>query len=327
MKAQAHVNGFGRFGLHFLNYYLDRFQVCSFELKSINDETLSVNQIVSIIQNDRYVRILENWKLSFDSNSVVFQRGSNSIKLEISNLSLERYILNKSGILLECSGKYTNVSCLPKIGLLQRVYISATSLSADTTLIVGFNETDYSTSDKVISYGSCTVNAYIPVANALHKVFKVLESDVNVIHNVPEYKLKEIPNIFQRKDCTLSFMGPRMLNFITPENFNVNYTLLPITGVSRMDFRFKLEKSFDMNSVINCIEAIKSKRSENLYKFYETDPGQYASLLSSFSAEFVLEQCRKVGQNLYLSAYFDTENSVNRYYDLIETIEEKRRNQ
>ena len=81
-----------------------------------------------------------------------------------------------------------------------------------------------------------------------------------------------------------------------------------------------------MNSVMNCIEGIKSQRGENLYKIHETDPGQHASLLSSFSAEFVLEQCRKVGQNLYLSAYFDTENSVNRYYDLIETIEKERRN-
>ena len=327
MKTQAILNGFGRFGLHLLNYYLDRYQDCSFKLNSINDEILSVNQMISIIQKDRYVRILENWDMSFDSNSIVFQRESNSIELEIWNLPLERYISNKSGILLECSGKYTNVLYLPETEHLQRVYISATSLSADKTLIVGLNETDYLSSDKFISYGSCTVNAYIPAANTLHNLFKVLESDVNVIHNVPEYKLNEIPNIFERRDCTLSFMGPKILNFITPENFNVNYTLLPITGVSRMDFRFKLEKPFDMNSVMNCIEGIKSKLGENLYKIHETDPGQHASLLSSFSAEFVLEQCRKVGQNLYLSAYFDTENSVNRYYDLIETIEKERRNQ
>jgi glyceraldehyde 3-phosphate dehydrogenase len=196
MKTQASLNGFGRFGLHLLNYYLDRYQDCSFAMNSINDETLSVNQMISIIQKDRYVRILENWDMSFDSNSIVFQRESHSIELEICNLPLELYIANKSGILLECSGKYTNVLYLPKTELLQRVYISATSLSADKTLIVGLNETDYSMSDKFISYGSCTVNAYVPAANALHNLFKVLESDVNVIHNVPEYKLNEVPNIF-----------------------------------------------------------------------------------------------------------------------------------
>ena len=222
MKTQAILNGFGRFGLHLLNYYLDRHQDCSFTLNSINDEILSVNQMISIIQKDRYVRILENWDMSFDSNSIVFQQESNSIELEIWNLPLERYISNKSGILLECSGKYTNVLSLPDTEHLQRVYISATSLSVDKTLIVGLNETDYLSSDKFISYGSCTVNAYIPAANALHKLFKVLESDVNVIHNMPEYKLNEIPNIFERRDCTLSFMGPKILNFITPENFNVN---------------------------------------------------------------------------------------------------------
>ena len=98
MKTQASLNGFGRFGLHLLNYYLDRYQDCSFTLSSINDETLSVNQMISIIQKDRYVRILENWDMSFDSNSIIFQRESNSIELEIWNLPLERYISNKSGM-------------------------------------------------------------------------------------------------------------------------------------------------------------------------------------------------------------------------------------
>lgn len=324
MKIEASLNGFGRFGLHLLNYYLAHYQNCNFILSSMNDEALAVNQMIKIIRDDRYVKILDNWDMSLKLNSIIFKRDAELIELEISNLPLEQYIADKSGILLECSGKYTNILDLPKTDIFQRVYISATSLSADRTLIVGFNEFDYQKSDKFISYGSCTVNAYVPVADVLNNHFKVLESDVSVIHNVPEYKIYESPNIFERRDCTLSFMGPKLLKFITPENFNVNYTLLPIAGVSRIDFRFKLENLFDLNPVMNYIEGINSKDGKSLFKIHEIDPGQYAPLLSSFSAEFVLEQCRKAGQNLYLSAYFDTENSVNRYYDLIETIEKER---
>jgi glyceraldehyde 3-phosphate dehydrogenase len=323
MKISAYLNGFGRFGLHLLSYYLERNRESSFTLKCINDEVLTVEQIIKIIHNDRYIRILDNWKLLAKSNTIILKQGEKSIELEISNLPLSHYISNKKGILLECSGNYTNTSNFPNSDSLKRVYISATSLNADRTLIVGVNELDYLKTDKFISYGSCTVNAFIPVASTLHKNFKVVNSDVNVIHNIPEYRLREVPNIFERRDCTLSFMAPNLLNFITPENFKVNYTVVPITGVSRMDFRFNLQKSFNFNSILKCLESIKANAGHALYKIHETDPGQYAPLLSNYSAEFVLEQCSIAGKNLYLSAYFDTENSVNRYYDLIQSIEKE----
>ena len=326
MKSSAYLNGFGRFGLHLLMYYLERIHESSFTLKCINDEVLTVDQIVKIIHNDHYIRILDDWKLYEKPNSIVLEQGAKSIELEISNMPLSNYILNKKGIRLECSGNYTNISNFPSTDSLKRVYISATSLNADRTLIVGMNELSYLQTDKFISYGSCTVNAFIPVANNLNKSFRVVDSDVNVIHNIPEYRLREVPNIFERRDCTLSFMAPKLLNFITPENFKVNYTIVPITGVSRIDFRFNLQKSFNFNSIIECLEGIRANAGHALYKIHEIDPGQHAPVLSNYSAEFILEQCSIAGKNLYLSAYFDTENSVNRYYDLIQSIEKKREN-
>jgi hypothetical protein len=115
-------------------------------------------------------------------------------------------------------------------------------------------------------------------------------------------------------------MGPKLLDFLNDENFNVNYTIVPISGVSRIDFRFELEKSFELNEVVETIEKVSNKAGLKLYHFHEAYNGPHDSLLSVYSTEFLLNQSRKVGQTLYLSGYFDTENSVNRYYDLINTI-------
>ena len=41
-KAVCGVNGFGRFGLHLLNYYLESEDKSKFEIKFINDEILDI---------------------------------------------------------------------------------------------------------------------------------------------------------------------------------------------------------------------------------------------------------------------------------------------
>ncbi len=320
MNRNAIMNGFGRFGLHFLAYYLDRAKESKFILLQINDENLSVQDMLDIITNDYYVKITDTWQLEVDGSRITFNNGYESHQIEFRNCSLADFVAGFNGVLFECSGKYTNVDNFPDVRLLERIFISATSMNADATILVGFNENSFRESLKFVSYGSCTVNAYVPLASSLNNEFGVLNSDVNVIHNIPEYLLQRSPDIFERRTCTLSIMGPRLLDFLSDDNFNVNYTIVPISGVSRIDLRFELERSFELNEIVKTIEGISNKTGMNLYRFHETDLGPNNSLLSVFSTEFLLSQSRKVGQTLYLSGYFDTENSVNRYYDLINTI-------
>jgi glyceraldehyde 3-phosphate dehydrogenase len=321
MRCGAIMNGFGRFGLHFLAYYLDRAKESNFTLLRINDEHLSFEDMLESIRNDHYVKIASSWEIEAERNVLFFRNKFESHKIEFENLSLADFAANHEGILLECSGKYANTDLLPELSLLERIYISATSLNADSTILVGFNEDSYNVNQRILSYGSCTVNSYVPLASALNNEFGVINSDVNVIHNIPEYLLRRSPGIFERRTCTLSFMGPRLLKFLSDDNFNVNYTVVPITGVSRIDLRFELEKQFEINEIVKAIENLTNQDGLKLYRFLDSDNGPNDSLLSVHSTEFLLSQSRKVGQSLYLSGYFDTENSVNRYYDLIQTIE------
>ena len=52
MKIITGINGFGRFGIHLLKYWLDRSNEAEFTINYINDDHLSIQEIFQIINND-----------------------------------------------------------------------------------------------------------------------------------------------------------------------------------------------------------------------------------------------------------------------------------
>ena len=216
-KIVCGINGFGRFGLHLLNYYLNSIEKSEFEVKYINDDMLGIDHALSIIKNDHYVHIYNDFSIKIKEDCLVFN-DTHEIKYT-NNQTNEIPWIGSPDIFLECTGKYTDAELARqfKTGNTKKVLISATSLNADKTLVYGFNHLDYSSADDVISYGSCTVNAYVPITNYMDKLFNVLASDVNVIHNVPEYQLRirsiETPGLprvpIKRTSCTLSKVAPK----------------------------------------------------------------------------------------------------------------------
>ena len=49
------INGFGRFGLHLLKYWLDRDKDANFIVMYINDDTLSIDDTLEILKTDESV--------------------------------------------------------------------------------------------------------------------------------------------------------------------------------------------------------------------------------------------------------------------------------
>ncbi len=227
--------------------------------------------------------------------------------------------LGKPALFLECSGKQTRKEGWNETltGDTKHVIVSATSWTADQILVYGFNHEEFAR-DKhgAISYGSCTVNAYVPLAQLLHEQYGVLDSDVNVIHNVPVRQLESFDTI-ERRECTLELVAPHLLDFLDASNFLVNYSLVPYAGVSLIDYRFRLKAGDSEESIKAFIrDAIKAGSLRRLYGLVATDNGPEEHKFTSHSAVLVEPSIRRVGENLYLSAYFDNENSVNRYFDL-----------
>lgn len=327
-KMICGVNGFGRFGLHLLSYYLDSIDKSNFELKFINDDMLSIDHALAIIKNDTYVRIYDKFRVASEGEFLIF---NDEIKIRYTNSNPELADwVGVPDIFLECSGKYADAERARgfKTGNTKKVLISATSMNSDQMLIYGFNHLDYRSDSDVISYGSCTVNAFVQLTNCLDKLFNVSSSDVNVIHNIPEYQLNSgsigtpgLPTVpLKRKSCTLSQVAPLLLPCVTNENFNVNYTLIPYTGVSIIDYRYELKQTLDIGVWEVLERECSSGQLKGLYSIQSYDTGPQTHQNSKFSSIIIKENSYFRGNNLYLQAYFDNENSVNRYFDLTNFI-------
>lgn len=322
MKKITGINGFGRFGLHLLKYWLDRKKIADFEISFINDDTLSIEDALDIIVSDPYV-IFNKYKINISGDNLVFLSadGEKSTIQYTNKQKFEMPWIGRPRIFLECSGKNTIAKdCEFYLkGNTNFVVISATSWDAKT-FIFGFNHEALTEKDKIISYGSCTVNAYVPLANYINKKYGVIESDANFIHNIAPHKLKSF-NTLNRKFCTLEKSGPNLLGFIKDSNFTVNYTVIPYGGVSMLDFRFKLGKNISREDFIADLRHVCSEGElRSLYDLEESDRGPEVYNCTTYSAVIIKDNIRVINNNLYLHGYFDNENSVNRYFDLLNYI-------
>lgn len=323
MTTSAAVNGFGRFGLHLLKYWIDRSAEAEFQIHWINDDTLSIEKAHEIITTDRYV-VFNKYKVSHrgETLTILAPDGTKHV-IRYTNLPYDEVPwLGEPELVFECSGKNTlRERCEPYLcGDTRLVLVSATSWDADQTIVYGFNHDSIDSASRVLSYGSCTVNAYVPLAAHLHDAFGIVDSDVNVIHNIQEYRLRDNFTLI-RKFCTLEKSAKNLLPFVNDDNFIVNYTVVPYSGVSMIDFRFRLERPESREAMDEHLQqACADGPLRDLYGLEEVDIGPERFNGTTFSTVFVRANIRMIGDQLYLHGYFDNENSVNRYYDLVQHI-------
>ena len=322
MKIISGINGFGRFGLHLLKYYLDRYDRSNFQIAYINDDFLSIEEVIEIVRNDNYVEF-RRYKVLLEDKNIVIKTPEGLVhKFIYSNKpSSEISWIGKVDLFFECSGKHTdrNAASVFLKNKTAHVIISATSWDSDATLVYGYNHLDYKKSQKIISYGSCTVNGYLPLAQFIDEKYSIIDSDVNVIHNIQNYRLKDNYTVV-RKFCTLEKSAPLLMPKIA-ELIKVNYTVIPYDGVSTIDFRFRVSKELDLkNFIIDIKESMNSGSLNELYGMDKIDLGPEVHNCSPFSAVFIEDQIKVLNNNIYIFSYFDNENSVNRYFDLVNYI-------
>ena len=319
MKKIVGINGFGRFAHHLLKYWIGNSK-SKFDIKYINDEYLSLNEALDILRNDEKIDF-KDYSIENKDNVITFNKNdSNEVyKIIYTNLQFTNIEwLGLPDLVFECSGKHTNAKeCdIYLKSNTKKVLISATSATADQTSIYGFNSKQILSESKILSYGSCTVNAFVPLANYINNKYEVLNSDVNVVHNTQAYKLDNFKDI-KRHPCTLQISGPNLLNFLNDDNFMVNYTLIPFSGISSMDFRFATKKKVDLENFINDLgNEIKNGSLKDLYGFNNNEGKPSDYLMTPKNLELIKKNIKLKHDNIYLQGYFDNENSGTRFFDI-----------
>ncbi len=226
-------------------------------------------------------------------------------------------------VFLECSGERTARERSEPflVRNTKVVIISATSYDADATLLAGFNDSDFNPEkDKIVSFGSCTVNGFVPLAAFLNDTFGIKASAVNVVHNIQRHRLAGF-NTLQRKFCTLEKMGSVFLPFLTEDNFIVTYTVVPYDGASMLDFTFRFNSPVSRDDLLKALKSATSVEGKlsGLYGLIPKDTGPAAHILSPYSAVIVEEGVHVKGDTAYLFSYFYNEGTA-RYHGLVNRI-------
>ena len=317
----ASLHGLGRFGQHLLHAWLSNSGTVSIDQAC--DPTLSAQRFCALLHDHDRLDFSQALP-AVDNNSLWLTRADGvRHKIDFHNgTAASAPWLGRSDVWLECSGLHTKGSdCAPFLtGRTQRVLISATSWDADQTLIMGFNHTSWRSDARVLSYGSCSVNAFVPLANYIHTHHGLLHAQVNIVHNSPMYRQLASP---QRASCTLAGMAPRLLPFLSEDNLYISYVLIPYTGASLIDFQFRVRTPCSREVFTQALRKACSASLQNRYALVQDDPGAQGAIGSPMNALFYESGIRCAEDTIGLCGYMDNENSAVRYLELLQWLAQK----
>ncbi|WPY00864.1 Glyceraldehyde-3-phosphate dehydrogenase type I [Candidatus Trichorickettsia mobilis] len=165
-------------------------------------------------------------------------------------------------IVLECSGKFTdkNKAAFHLASGAKKVIISAPAVDVDKIIIIGINHQDIAKNDDIISIGSCTTNALVPVAKVLHDHFNIEAGYVTTIHaytgdqNIVDASHKDL----QRARAAFTSMIPTKtgaaatIGLVLPElkgKLDGSAVRVPVANVSLIDFTFTASKKLEIFSI------------------------------------------------------------------------------
>ena len=127
-KINCGINGFGRFGLHLLKYWLGRAEKSSFIIKAINDNYLKPEDIVSIINND-YAVIFNSYKIILERSTIkIISPNGENYYIKITNEKDSQIPwIGDYDLFFECSGLNTSRKSCAKFlhGKTKLILISA----------------------------------------------------------------------------------------------------------------------------------------------------------------------------------------------------------
>lgn len=326
------LNGFGRFALNLLWWWFNDHKV-PYTIKYINDDVLTPKDMLHAIKSDQFVIGFRKCKVSLNGMSLMIQdpNGRTETIVLSTGQAEQASWIGVPQMFFECSGRRSASSSLCRaflVGNTKNVIVSATCYDADETLIIGHNHEIFDPKKhKVVSYGSCTVNPGVILASFFNEVFGVCGCMVHVIHNVQKHRLDSGEfNTLQRKFCTLERIAPRMLPFLNENNFVVRYTVVPWSGVSIIDFAFRLKRvEKNTDAIVDVLKYAISKGGnlEGLIGMTATDTGPEVHIGSPYSVVIVENSIKVIDDTVHLFCYFNNEGSGIRMHELASYISRK----
>ena len=177
------INGFGRIGRTFLRTVLsDDAARKNIEVVAINVGPADITQAAYFFQYDSvmgtypHAAVYKDGFLQVQGLKIQLVAEKDAAQLPWKKLAVDWVV--------DCSGKYTNGKDARKhieAGA-KKVLISAPAHDVDCTIIPGVNSATYKKDHTIISLGSCTTNALIPLLDVIKKTWGIEAATVVTTH-------------------------------------------------------------------------------------------------------------------------------------------------
>ncbi len=166
------LNGFGRIGKTFLRVLLTTEHPC--ELVAINVGPADPHEIAYAIKYDSLLGTYQpaveyaDGILLLDGRKVVVLAQPDALQLPWKKLEID-WVVDASGAFTHATDAQKHCAAGAK-----KVLITAPAHGADATIIPGVNQEAYKPrSQKILSLGSCTTNALLPILKVIHDVYDI----------------------------------------------------------------------------------------------------------------------------------------------------------
>lgn len=268
------LNGFGRIGKTFLRVLLTTKH--TFELVAINVGPADPQEIAYAVKYDTLLGTYQpnveyaNGILAIDGRQIIVLAQPDATLLPWKKLDVD-WVVDASGAFTHAGDAQKHFQAGAK-----KVLITAPAHGADTTIIPGVNLEAYNPANqRIISLGSCTTNALLPVLKVIHDVYGIDYAwmttdhaytnsqrllDINPEKKDPRRSRAAALNIVPTTSGAMEVVGlvmPELAGRVSGCAIRV-----PVPLVSLLDMTFTTRKKFDRQE----LNAVFRKESEGRMK-------------------------------------------------------------
>ncbi len=261
------INGFGRIGRTFLRtIMLDKNASSKIEVVAINIGPAAIDNVAHMFKYDTIMRTYpgtvssKNNMLIVDGHTIKLLAYETPHECNWQQLNID-WVVDASGRFTKREKAQEHLDAGAK-----HVLITAPATDEDVSIIPGINHKLFDAKKhRIVSLGSCTTNAFIPMLHVLHKSFGIVTGFMTTIHAYTNSQVLldvEAKSLRLSRAAALNIIptttgASKMIEKVIPALADVvqaSAVRVPVGVVSLIDLTVTLEKAVNNDSVNQAFE-------------------------------------------------------------------------
>lgn len=269
------ISGFGRIGRNFLRAVLQDPKVQQhIQVVAINIGPAKKDFIAHMFKYDTLMGTFRG-NVQFKDDELIVDKHRIKVLAELDPKKCDWKALSIDWV-VESSGKFTKGSdALQHVQAgAQHVLITAPAKEEDIAIIPGVNEEQYN-NQKIVSLGSCTTNAFIPLVKIMHDAFGITRGFMTTVHAYTNSQVLldvEGKDLRRSRAAALNIIPTTtgvstMLIKIMPEMKGIieaHALRVPVGKVSIIDFTFITKQSLTIDKIHAAIKKAMQGRMKGI---------------------------------------------------------------